>query len=744
MRVSEGQTKLDEVFAEDGIIKSLKDNYFPRESQIEAAHKILAGLYQRKNLIIEGPCGFGKTFAYLSPCFDYISHRGSMKSDEEDIIIEGEEGMEVAKAYLDSPKILIATNGISLQEQLAKFDAPFVKDVFRNAYPKFRTLNIALLKGRQNFICKRKLSLMYQTITSMFLEAAKQNDFNNFVTNTKTGDLSELSFVLDNDIAQMACCINPDECEGRKCPMFGECYYQKHKKKAGDADIIICNYHLLFTGIDVPVLPDFDVLIMDEAHEAPDILRNFMSQSLSYNVLKKIEKDLNSIFKNDAVINIVENFSKERCDELFCHEVKDFEKPHTYIVNLLFEALNDYTNQIVKHTSFDFGKNYPETYICEKDFGFADAGKMKTIISLLCNALTEIYNILDDEVQNYNFESEEEQKEAEGSLRKINSIFDRLKGILGIIAPNEDNANDVFWAEKKILPSGTIVSINKKPIKVGEIFDKLFFSNKKLTSTIVTSATLSVNEKFDYIKEELGLNIEHTTEDIQANPMLENKGLTEYIGVSPFNLAKQELWYLPDYAVDGNKQGFDEYFSRLTMEMVQNIGGGILFLTTSISSMKKCYDTAVRTALANGLECKILKQGDAPRLKLLKEFKEDRDSILVATKSFFTGVDVPGDSLRCLVIDKFPFASPDDPVMKKLSSESGGFFKYSIPQMVIMLKQAVGRGVRSISDKCIICIADGRMATARYKTSVHKSFTYEKTATRNMKEVIDFVNNKEG
>ena len=743
MRVSKNQTRLDDVFDKDGIIKSLKDNYLPRESQIEAAHKILAGLYKRNNLIIEGPCGFGKTFAYLSPCFDYILHKENI-DNEECIIIEDNESTENITSSMSEPKVLIATNGISLQEQLAKFDAPFVKDVFKKAYPDYRVLDIALLKGRQNFICKRKLSLMYQTIASMFLENEKQNNFNDFITNTKTGDLSELSFVLDSDIAQMACCTSPDECEGRKCPMFNECYYQKHKRKAGEADVIICNYHLLFTGINVPVLPNFDVLIMDEAHEAPDILRNFLSKSLNYNIIKKIEKDLNSIFKTNPIINIVECFSEARRNELFCHEVKDFEKPHTYIVNLLFEALNDYLGNVVNHTNFNFGNNMPETYICEEDFNFVDAGKITTVIYLLNSVLECIKNVLEDEIENYSFDSEEEQKEAEASVRKIDSISDRLEGILNIVTPNQEDTNSVFWAEKKQTPSGTLVSVNKKPIKVGDVFDKLFFSNKNITSTIITSATLSVNESFNYIKEELGLNIEHSAEEVNENPSIENKNLIEYIGSSPFDLAKQELWYLPEYAIDGNKQGFNEYFARLTGEMVRDIGGGILFLTTSISSMKSCYDAAVKSALANKLTCKILRQGDAPRLKLLKEFKEDKDSILIATKSFFTGVDVPGDSLRCLVIDKFPFASPDDPVMKKLSTESGGFFKYSIPQMVILLKQAVGRGVRSISDKCIICIADGRMSTARYKTSVHKSFTYEKTATRNMQEVIEFINNKEG
>jgi ATP-dependent DNA helicase DinG len=140
-----------------------------------------------------------------------------------------------------------------------------------------------------------------------------------------------------------------------------------------------------------------------------------------------------------------------------------------------------------------------------------------------------------------------------------------------------------------------------------------------------------------------------------------------------------------------------------------------------------------------GLNYKLLKQGMKPKMQLINDFKNDGNAVLFATKSFFTGVDIPGEALRCVVIDKFPFPSPADPIMQKLSQDPNSFFKYFIPIMVITLKQAVGRGVRSITDKCVIAVLDGRMSTARYKSRINNSFPYQKTGTRDLEEVRRFL-----
>jgi ATP-dependent DNA helicase DinG len=282
----------------------------------------------------------------------------------------------------------------------------------------------------------------------------------------------------------------------------------------------------------------------------------------------------------------------------------------------------------------------------------------------------------------------------------------------------------VYWVENK---EGKI-HIKLKPVSVSDELYENFFSKRDL-SCIVTSATLSVNGNFNYIKEQLGLN-----------RSIENKSVSEFIGQSPFDLKSQELWYLPTEIIDGdskNSRAFQELLPKQLIEILEVSKGGVLCLFTSNFNLNYAH-SAVSKALP---KMRILKQGNLPRTKLIEQFKDDRDSVLFATRSFFTGVDIPGDSLRCLIIDKFPFPSPGDPVMMKIQKLLGPktFGKHYIPEMVITLKQAVGRGVRTITDKCVIVILDGRMATANYKGEIFNSFSYEKTGTRNIEDVKKFL-----
>ena len=197
---------------------------------------------------------------------------------------------------------------------------------------------------------------------------------------------------------------------------------------------------------------------------------------------------------------------------------------------------------------------------------------------------------------------------------------------------------------------------------------------------------------------------------------------------------------MPNECVDGNKPQFEEYFLETLKGLIRVNGKGMLILTTSISAMNKAYTVVKEYVGQLNRNTLVLKQNDLPRNMLLQEFSRNGEAILVATKSFFTGIDIPGKALQILVIDKLPFNAPDDPVTLYLNTKGGNvFMDYSVPNMIITLKQAVGRGVRSITDKCVICIADGRMATARYRGKLGRSFPYEKTSTRNVEDIKGFL-----
>jgi ATP-dependent DNA helicase DinG len=261
----------------------------------------------------------------------------------------------------------------------------------------------------------------------------------------------------------------------------------------------------------------------------------------------------------------------------------------------------------------------------------------------------------------------------------------------------------VYWLDKspdikeKFKPNQR-TSISNKPIEVGRDIFSSFLRREDL-SCIFTSATLSTNGNFNFIKAQTGI--------CECPP----ERVWEYIGESPFDLTKQQWWYFPENTVAGNDPKFAESLPLHIEQIVGACEGGALCLFTSVSNMRKTYEI-VAPILEAKYGIRSFMQYQAPAPVLIDEFKNDVDSVLFATRSFFTGVDVPGYALRCLIIDKLPFPMAGDPMMEKLVQlyGFGGMFEnYSVPMMLITLKQAVGRGVRSIHDKCVVSILDSRM-----------------------------------
>ena len=678
------------IFSEDGPMKQLKNDYIPRPSQIEGAIKIASSLLSNEHFIFEGPCGTGKTLAYLTPIFLDIMESKFTK------------------------KAVIVTNGISLQEQLVGKDIPFVKKVIELDNPGC-DIKFALLKGKQNFICNKK---MEDLIAEGFTVQANVKNFEefekakNWYFKTKVGDLSELDFILSYETLNDIACVSEGECIGKSCDRYTECYYQRHKIKMLQANIIVTNFHMLFSDWKTGgmILPKYDILVFDEAHEAANIFREFRAIKASINVMKKIRNDFSEIFNKDSGLKneYQDRFdAKEfiiRCEDFFENLGKETFKLKFDNIKVLdgseeLSRISEYRNELDK--AFNIADEINEKMIqyiaIMRDDGAEDGDEELVKKQRICNKASSL-------------------------VLKLGEIMDMTENYKKIASDD----NDIFWIEKERGRDKEIISINRKPLMVGPDLFASFF-NKEGLSCILTSATMSVNENFEYIKEQTGLDL------------IEKGRLNEFIGVSPFDLTKQQLWYLPENAIDGNSKEFNDMLPRRIDQVIRACKGGVLCLFTSIKNLNNCYDNLKWEFPSLSL----LKQGDKPRTQLIEDFKRDKNSVLFATKSFFTGIDVPGDALRCVIIDKFPFPTPSDPVQQKLKSRPNAFYKYSIPDMIISLKQAVGRGVRGIDDKCVISIMDGRMSSARYKARIFNSFNYEKTGCRNIDDVINFFGNKE-
>ena len=684
-----------------------------RPSQFEASKELAKSLINDKHSVVEGPCGFGKTYAYLIPA-----------------IID--KWIERKEAGEDRLRTVIATGSISLQEQLCLKDLPQAINVMENLrkeyFPMVSKTSFALLKGRQNFICPIKLAINEDIIKNYSPEHYKQIKR---VSET-TGDLSDLNSVLPTDISKMCVCYDADDCKGRKCAMYNDCPYMNQKKKAAESDIIVCNYHILFSALDAYILPGYNTLIWDEAHEAAEIFRNLKTETLSErwisNLAGNITKVLNTRCGYECVRDFLEN--EEGTSVRYIVDI-DNKKPNPDFIKKLKDIFEEYAVSLARHCGINLTSPYGDTKLVhELTYSEQDAILRKELTSEL-SFVRDLFDdiklhsehILDDG-ENSSFDLEDAEHCHSMADSSYKNIIDKIHFLDRSDIGDKDYA---YYLKKSVAEDKIIIEYERIPVDISETIYNIFLSKERHIKNIFTSATLSTGGNMEFFKSEIGLN--------------KCDNVFEFIGQSPFNLKEQELWYLPNPCVDGNKPDFQNYFNNTVTDIVRATGEGILILTTSVSAMHQAYDL-VRTTLSKmGKRTLLLKQSDMPRTKLLEKFKEDGKAILVATKSFFTGIDVPGQALQCLVIDKLPFATPDDPVVMHLSCKKdyNCFMDYQVPKMIITLKQAVGRGVRSINDKCIICIADGRMATARYKGKIGRSFPYDKTATRNIEDVANFL-----
>ena len=702
------------IFKEDGAIACNVPEYKVRESQKEAAENLVCAVSDNKNAVIEGPCGFGKTFVYLSTA----------------LLVAADNQKQFPKKK-DRPRIIIATSGISLQEQLIDKDIPhmvqYMRLILDELLPAGSSLpTAASLKGRQNFICPLKFSKNQNEIQNI----TRPDQYDKLLAlNSASGDLSELDFVPNSDLRNLAVCTSQHDCKNKTCPMYESCAYQIQKRRAISSDIIVCNYHVLFSSLEAPLLPMYNLLIWDEAHEAADIFRQFKTDELSAAwvvwATKMMSAITNTRFGKDIVSQLME--TKNESAAIFDNELS----AKTFM-NKMGASLSEYFAHTAKVWGINLYNAFSTTKLILEEANDSTSVNLKYNLMSYFDALIKFCSILENEAAEFlNEEADipaDEFDDANSCFVYATELHESAENRLNILTRvSADGTDYCYFIKKDVKDGAPLLSMERMPVDIGELFYKHFIKDNP-GSNIFTSATLSTGGNLDFCKSQLGLNF------------CEDDKVFEFIGQSPFNLEKQELWYLPNECVDGNKPQFEEYFLETLKGLIRVNGKGMLILTTSISAMNKAYTVAKEYVGQLNRNTLVLKQNDLPRNMLLQEFSRNGEAILVATKSFFTGIDIPGKALQILVIDKLPFNAPDDPVTLYLNTKGGNvFMDYSVPNMIITLKQAVGRGVRSITDKCVICIADGRMATARYRGKLGRSFPYNKTSTRNVEDIKDFL-----
>ncbi|WP_413111339.1 ATP-dependent DNA helicase [Thaumasiovibrio sp. DFM-14] len=631
----------DRYFAPQGVLAEAIDGFTPREPQRVMAKAVAAAVENQTQLVVEAGTGTGKTYAYLVP------------------------------ALTCGKKVIISTGSKALQEQLYHRDLPLMAKAL-----EFTGVT-ALLKGRSNYLCPERLSRQIDEG-----HAGEGNDFAELIairqwaSATKSGDLAECNALKeDSAIIPMITSTN-DNCLGKECPFFDECYVVKARRRAMDADLVVVNHHLFMADLAIKetgfgeLIPEADVFIFDEAHQIPDIASQYFGQSLTSRQLQELSKDITIAYRT---------------------EVRDMRQ---------LEKTADRLSQAAMEMRLILG-----------DTGFRgnwrDALQSPSVVREL-ERLKDAINLTYDVI-----------KLALGRSQLLDSAFERatlLKSRLERVCDTSITGYS-YWYDTTPRHFGLHIT----PLSVAEKFHQQI--EEQGGAWIFTSATLAVNDDFGHFSNRLGL----TPAEQFSLP-------------SPFNYQEQALLCVPRFLPEPNSFGLADKLVAMLTPIIRANNGRCFFLCTSHQMVK-----ALAAGLREELTLPVLAQGEMPKQQLLSDYLDAGNAVLVATGAFWEGVDVRGQALSCVIIDKLPFTAPDDPLLKARIEDcrlQGGepFTQVQIPDAVITLKQGVGRLIRDNQDKGALIICDNRLVTRQYGAIFIRSLP-NIPRTRSLEDVQQFLTN---
>ena len=566
----------------------------------------------------------------------------------------------IAAAVGKNRRVIISTGTKNLQEQLMEKDIPFLQRVM----PKKFTA--AYMKGRSNYACLYKI---YKAEDQPFLEGLHEIDYfdeiRHWSRESRTGDRAELKNLPDNLSFWSRINARSEVCLGQKCPDYEPCFITRMRARAEDADIIIVNHHLFFADLAVRgnqygrVIPDYSAVIFDEAHLIEDIAADYFGLQVSSFQLEEIVRDTDILPIDDAIVN---SSLTKICARVIGHAEQFWHR-------------------------FSQGRGGEGRYpLTAENFYVRNTGGDRQF-----TPLGEAYQSLDDSLARLHSELDvysDKIPEVEAVVRRVSQARDDLK----FIASHSDR-NFVYWVERR----GRGIFLQASPVDVSSLLNKKLFD--KVETCVLTSATLSSNGSFNFIRDRLGLDRSKT--DTLVAP-------------SSFDYEKQAIIYLPKGMPDPRAPEYTQLAAGEIIRLLQVTRGHAFVLCTSNSSMNALFHLVSSRI---GFPCFL--QGSMSKTGLLDRFRATPNAVLFATSSFWQGVDVRGDQLSCVIIDKLPFAVPSDPLVAartKFIDENGGrsFNDYSVPQAVITLKQGIGRLIRSNTDRGVIAILDSRLRTKSY------------------------------
>ena len=692
------KTELDDIFAADGLLARQIDGYRSRASQIEMARAVAAAMEASGRPVPE-PAMFE---AQKRPARRLQARAGDasgaaaadaaasdaadgLDGSENTLIVEAGTGTGKTYAYLVPAmlwggKVIVSTGTKHLQDQLFQRDIPTVRDAL--AVP----VTVAMLKGRANYLCHYYLQ---RTADNGRLPSRQETsylqDIIRFAKITRTGDKAELASVPETAAVWSMVTSTRENCLGQECPHYKECFVMQARREAQQADIVVVNHHLFFADIMLrdtgmaELLPTANTVVFDEAHQLPETATLFFGETLSTTQFLELARD-----------SVAEGLGHAR-------EVVDWVKLGAALERSARDVRLTFKEESVRLSIGQLPDGHPL---------FAALETLETELAALASALS----------------SQAERAESLGAcVRRARELQAILSG--WTTPPTEaerDAAVDAAGAlDTKAVAAGPnekvrwievfahTVQLHETPLSVAPIFAKQRAGVPR--AWIFTSATLSVRGDFAHYAAQMGLNARRS----MTLP-------------SPFDYPTQGLLYVPRNLPQPSSPMFTDAVFEAALPAIEASGGGVFMLCTTLRAVDKIATKLRDTIEARGWNYPLLVQGDASRTELLDRFRSYGNAILVGSQSFWEGVDVRGDALSLVVIDKLPFAPPDDPVLaarldaltkKGLSP----FAVHQLPQAVITLKQGAGRLIRAETDRGVLMICDTRLVDKPYGRRIWQS-----------------------
>ncbi|HEU0229650.1 MAG TPA: ATP-dependent DNA helicase [Burkholderiaceae bacterium] len=662
--------ELSDIFAADGPIASAIPNYRPRQAQLELAQAIEETMRERATLVAEAGTGTGKTWAYLVP------------------------------AFLGGGKVLISTGTRTLQDQLFRRDVPRLRDAL--ALP----VAAALLKGRGNYVCHYHLGRLAgdERALKSRAEVTQLRRIQEFAVHTKTGDKAELASVPEEADIWSRVTSTRENCLGQDCPHVRDCFVLKARREAQEADLIVVNHALFMADLALreegitDLLPEVETVVFDEAHQLPDVATRFLGTSVSSHQLLDLARTMQAAGLAHA--REATNWGEAgRSLEQATSELRLAAAPVERLPGrrATFQAI-------------------PESHQFDQAL-FALLERLDHCAALL-GAVAQAHPDLDTalktclDIRARLFRWSQPDRDGHDALAASMQAADSEEA-----APPMGPA--VRWVE-----AGThFLRLHSAPLSVANVFSRYRRRNQ---AWILTSATLSVQGRFDYFVGQLGL------EDAETRRW-----------ESPFDYATQGVLFVPKGLPVPGSPLFNERFVQVLVPVIQACGGGVLVLCTTLRAVDHIAELLRDAFDEAGIERVVLRQGDGSRRILLDRFRSESNVVLVGSASFWEGVDVPGNALTLVAIDKLPFAPPDDPVLEarlNLCRSNGGnpFVEFQLPEAALSLKQGAGRLIRSETDWGVLMVGDGRLVDKPYGRQLWRGLP-PFARTRDADQVVAFL-----